>query len=219
MTPFVNYAGPGTYLISATDSVKNAKKGRWDVVRQYHFPIEPGERAVRRNSPTARRAAEQAESLEQLGSGLHILQDSYSHEMAYVGSLDDQIQRYPDNLRLKAMAAALDDEEQGIFHPDRPEIGSRADTVTTDEAFRDPDRALEMAKASFYLLLDYRLRLAEIDTAERAALEERWERVEPIVREFAMAKTKGQKSEWAKRYAGTIETAEEDIDSLSLPKD
>jgi len=138
--------------------------------------------------------------------------------MAYEGSLDDQIERYPGNLTLKAMAAGLDDEEQGIFHPDRPEIGSRADTVTTDESFRDPDRAVEMAKASFVLLLEYRLRIGEIDAAERSALEGRWERVEPIVREFSMARTKRQKSEWAKRYAGTIGTAEEDIDSLSLPK-
>jgi hypothetical protein len=33
-----------------------------------------------------------------------------------------------------------------------------------------------------------------------------------------LASSRRQKLDWAKRYAATIETAEEDIDSLSLPK-
>lgn len=74
-----------------------------------------------------------------------------------------------------------------------------------------------MSKVSFLVLLDYRLRMGEIGPADRAALETRWARVEPIVREFLLASSRRQKLDWAKRHAATIETAEEDIDSLSLP--
>ncbi|MEO6486387.1 MAG: RHS repeat-associated core domain-containing protein, partial [Thermoanaerobaculia bacterium] len=57
----------------ATKPIDNARAGKWSVVKRNHFAIHADDERVRRNNPTARRGVESAATLQQLGSGLHVL--------------------------------------------------------------------------------------------------------------------------------------------------
>ncbi|MGA7617538.1 MAG: RHS repeat-associated core domain-containing protein, partial [Thermoanaerobaculia bacterium] len=201
-----------------SEPLGNARAGNWPAVRRNHFAISSGEIKVRRNSPIARRGVETATDLGALGRGLHVLQDSYSHEDAYVGDIADQYKKY-GGVRLGTVMRAIKDPEEGIGHPDKPEIGSRADNHLTDQTWTDPGKAVEMARTTSDALVDYRLRSGQITTAQAAALRSKWDRLQPSVSAFAQAKTKAEKQQWLQRYAQTLEFTEEDLKDMSIPKD
>jgi RHS repeat-associated protein len=198
----------------STEPQANAEAGRWDVVEVNHFAIQPGEKRVRRNSPAARQRAKTANDLRSLGSGLHLLQDSYSHEDAYVGDLIDQRNKY-GGIDLNGLAL-LPDSDKGIFHPDNPKTGSRADNHLTDETWTDPGKALEMAHTTFDVLIDYRLRHHSISQTEADALRARWARLEPIVGIFVRAKTKRAKQQWVNTFAQTVTFTKADLKDMNI---
>ncbi len=211
----------------ATEAIKNARKGRWNTVQQHHFPLDTPTGRVTRNSASARRGVENATTaarkapwssrLEELGAGLHLLQDSYSHEGAYFGNLVDQRMTYGGK-RFWAISNACDNAENGIFHPDRPEIESRADTKSTDETYRDVLRTIEMSHATFDALVDFRLQGGVITLHDAQALKQQWGQLGRVVQEFAAARTKQSKKEWQRKYAPTVSLSDADLDDMSIPK-
>ena len=201
---------------AGSEPVSNGKAGRWNVVLHYHFAIEPGAKYVKRNTPTARHGVETATSLGELGEGLHVLQDSYSHEDAYVGNVMDQFNKYGGRVPLWALKIEVKDPEHGIAHPDKPSIGSRADNHFTDQTWTDQDKAVEMAKITFEAMVDYRVRTRAISAYEGNRIKQRWAQIEPSVRVFARARTKAEKERWRGMYAVGVTFTQADLKDMTI---
>lgn len=155
-------------------------------------------------------------ALRAFGAGLHLLQDSYSHEGAYVGNLNDQQEKY-GGWRLGGMAHAPK-AGTAICHPDRPEIQSRCDRTSTDETSADVPRAVEMAHTTFEALVDFRLRSGVIGAEEARALREEWAPLKPIIQKFAEARTKQSKKEWLRKYEPRLQFTDAVLDDMSIPE-
>jgi hypothetical protein len=159
--------------------------GAAESVRDRHFasdgplPSPPQRRAVRPNSPSARRAAEaallqQGDRLLELGEALHSLQDSWSH------------QGVPD--------VPFGVNEQYAFGHPRERGGWLSHSA--DKTHLHLEDAVATARATYDVMLKY------LDTRprKREHAADPWTKLEGSVREFAGAKNRGEKDRWASRH-------------------
>ncbi len=185
-----------------------------------HFVVSPGETKVTRDSPAARARVRDAQSLKEFGAALHAWQDSYSHEGAYVGNVRDQVRKaqrptggvganefvekyYPQAAR-----------EQAIGHPARPEIGSAAGNTYTDLTYRDPQRALEMARGTYDWLIERRVRVGSLTRAQADMKKAEWSKIEGSVWRFCVASSRKAKKAWMNQNAPYVILSDEEEKDL-----
>lgn len=152
-----------------------------------HFPSDallpspPARRVVAPNSPTARKAVEaalnageSATALIALGEAFHPFQDSWSHQ---------GVPDIPYNMKPNLISA-------------HPQARGGWKSHNADLTALHVEDTLDVARQT-YLLLD---RFLNQNTRFRRRPASPWTTLEPIVRQFAAARTPPEKAAWASRY-------------------
>jgi hypothetical protein len=191
----------------ATDSEVAAARGAWDVVTKYHFPIDPTQHKVVEGGTAAWERVAGATDLMFLGSGLHTLQDSYSHHGAYIGNITDQEKQYglmgKGAGALAAFAGKVKNRDVGIIHQTTPErvaqFGLVGGLKSVDWTYTDSALLVRAAQATYDALLFFKLQRGEISRREARAIRERWDLIDADVVSFAVASTIEQKRQWFSR--------------------
>jgi RHS repeat-associated protein len=188
---------------------RNAAEGNWEPVFEYHFPIDPETGRVVPGSPVAHSRVERARSLAELGTGLHVLQDSYGHRNAYRGNIVEQAQAQGEieGATIRAGVRVLGlakNQKEGVTHEVRPEwterFGLKAAGHATDWTFVEPAIARSCAIATFEALIGYRLRSKAISKSTTGVLSARWVFLAPEVAEFVTADTIAAKRAWLEEH-------------------
>jgi len=201
----------GVDLHEATGPTANAAVGNWAIIYGYHFPIAPTGR-VREGvtvslNPAAWGKVNAARDLVDLGMGLHLLQDSFSHAGAYRGNLipkSESIRLGRTALRAADILGDVDKPELGITHDftqaNVARFGIKGGVHSVDWTFIDPAKLIRAAKATFDAMIAYRLRSGEINAAQALELGMRWTSLVPVIDDFARANTTAAKKIWFSRH-------------------
>lgn len=201
-----------------TSPVEQARRGNWQVVYDFHFPLDPFSRVVKEGTSMSANVAAWsgvlgARNPEELGYGLHPLQDSFPHAGAREGNL-------PSKLRLAKsgwmVTSAIKNPELGITHDihrrdlDRyGDLNMEARDIpglhSVDWTFTDTDRAIREARATFEAFVYY-LRPPELRHLPISAEDEKkWGAMLPALRVFVTADTVAKKRAWFREHAPEIE--------------
>ncbi len=194
-----------------TNPEKQAAAGNWAPVYEDHFPIDRVTGKVKENSSAARAKVDAANDLIQLGHGLHVLQDSFSHAGAYPGNLVPEFEAAGGGgiPRLGQVTGDLRDPRNGITHFFTKErvqrFGWKGGIQAADWTFMAPDKAMREARATFDALVDWRVKRGYLSSEEAGHLRDRWEKeIAPRVRGFAVADSVEKKKDWFKKNAPGI---------------
>ena len=201
-----------------TRSTVQARNGNWQVVYDFHFPLDPFSRQVKEGtSASANFAAWSgvvgAQSPEELGYGLHTLQDSFSHAGAREGNLSSKMHLSKAGwFVLEAIAKpelgithdidASDLEKYGDFNLNRQDIPG---LHSVDWTFTNQERALRAARATFEAIVYYLRSPEQRYQPLTAGDEEKWRRLVPKIKAFAAADTAEGKRAWIRLYAPELE--------------